>query len=313
MKKITYEKLLKSFLNVYFLRPENAIFCANLALSIHQSLNINKSDKIAEIATGDGIFSFLTFGGELNKSFDVYSHTDKLLKFDHKNDIFDSYNDDFYEPSIIKKANIQIDNGYDLKINLVKKALKLDLYKAIEVSSIEKAYSDKKFDKVMCFSSVYHFNNPKAILLKIKDFISEDGVLCINTISPSMIDFYSIMDKQYDANFVKFIDRGMRDLWPSVYSFKEWESIFKDAGFIVKKVTTVMPKSFSPIWNIGMRSFASQHISLYNLAKKYNSKEAAIIKQEYIDRALSFSGSFEINGAMHENDSAHLWVLERKF
>ena len=36
MKKITYEKLLKSFLNVYFLRPENAIFCANLALSIHQ-------------------------------------------------------------------------------------------------------------------------------------------------------------------------------------------------------------------------------------------------------------------------------------
>ena len=71
MKKITYEKLLKSFLNVYFLRPENAIFCANLAHSIHQSLNINKSDKIAEIATGDGVFSFLTFGGEFNKSFEV--------------------------------------------------------------------------------------------------------------------------------------------------------------------------------------------------------------------------------------------------
>lgn len=129
--------------------------------------------------------------------------------------------------------------------------------------------------------------------------------------SPAMIDFYSIMDKLYEDSYIKFIEQGMRDLWPSLYTVSEWKLLFKDAGFTVKKVESIITKEYAPIWNIGTRSFISENISMYNIVKKYEQEEAFIIKQEFIDKVLSFSDSFKINGGMDENDAGHLWILER--
>jgi len=72
-----------------------------------------------------------------------------------------------------------------------------------------------------------------------------------------------------------------------------------------------MKKEYAPIWNIGLRPFASQNADMYNIVRKHQPQDAKVIKQEYIDRALSISNSFKVNGNMDEDDAAHLWILRK--
>ena len=114
-----YNSLISEFLNVYWLRPENAIFSANLADSINRNFTSHEEDKILEVGLGDGIFSFTTWGGKLDKTFDVYSTTKRLTFGNYSDDIYDSYNKDTYQPVITRKASLKIDLGYDIKQNLI--------------------------------------------------------------------------------------------------------------------------------------------------------------------------------------------------
>jgi len=182
LNNIEYQHIIKRFLNVYFLRPENAIFAANLATAINSNLTLNNKNKVMEVGIGDGIFSFLLFGGEFDNSFDVYSHTKKFKIANKMNDIFDSY-DDTYNPLIVKKPSLVIDIGIDLRENSVNKASKLNLYRELIVGNIQNINKSGKFDKVLCFSTIYHIHQPLAILKILRNILVEGAVVYKHDVS----------------------------------------------------------------------------------------------------------------------------------
>ena len=306
-----YNSLISEFLNVYWLRPENAIFSANLADSINRNFTSHEEDKILEVGLGDGIFSFTTWGGELDKTFDVYSTTKRLTFGNYSDDIYDSYDKDTYQPVITRKASLKIDLGYDIKQNLINKASKLHLYNKLEVKDMEDVLDDDKFDKILLFSAIIHLANPLKVVSNLKNMLADEGEIYINTMSLGMTRLYSLLANSYNDEFVKFIERDMRNLWPSLYTVNNWKKLFVEAGLSIKRVETVISEEYAPVWNIGMRPFSSQNISLYMIAKKYETEEANNIKQEYIDIVLSFAESFKVDGSMNDNAGGHLFVLEK--
>jgi hypothetical protein len=119
MEKKTF---LREFLNFYWLRPENALMLYQRSLSYRKTLRFLdiKNDSI-DISCGDGVFSFLTFGGQLSADSDMFRSIKYEKNISRKIDNFDFYDDDYFI-KVKKKPIIKYSHGIDLKINLLKKS-----------------------------------------------------------------------------------------------------------------------------------------------------------------------------------------------
>lgn len=308
-----YDEFLKKYINVYWLRAENAIFSANLAVAIRNNISFNKNEKILEIACGDGIFSFLAFGGDFDKKFDIYSSVKKLDRSVENDDVFDFYNDEKYLPLISKYSQIKIDKALDIKESLLKKAEKLQLYKKTKLYNIETMSIEEEiyYDKVFLFSAIMHIEKINFLLKDVYANMSKNGKFYVNILTPKIVSFYEKVSSHYGKNFSSIMERDMRSLWPSLYTIKEWEDIFNANGFRVKNIANVMDDSFAPIWNVGTRMYFSQVANMFNEVKKYNEDSAMEIKQDHINTTLLFAKEFEASSNI-DNSCASLFILEKK-
>ena len=98
------EIILKNLLNIYWLRPETAIWRTLDALQLQK---IEFTKPILDIGCGDGIFTFSSLGGIIDTNYDVYRTIKKTNKFFSGNDIHDQLSD--IEHTIVKKPKISID------------------------------------------------------------------------------------------------------------------------------------------------------------------------------------------------------------
>ena len=82
--------LFKQFLNFYWLRPESALMLTLRSMSYRNGLKYFNKNSI-DVACGDGVFSFLTLGGELNEDTDMYQSLKLQNTVDRKLDTFDNF------------------------------------------------------------------------------------------------------------------------------------------------------------------------------------------------------------------------------
>ena len=97
------EKILKNFLNLYWLRPETAIW---RTLDVLQIKNRPFQSPILDAGCGDGSFTFTHFLGQTSSSFDVYTTIKNTQKYFHGNDIHNQTTS--IRPKIIKNATKKI-------------------------------------------------------------------------------------------------------------------------------------------------------------------------------------------------------------
>lgn len=121
--------LFEKFLNWYWLRPESAIFSALAADSCQKTLNLfGESKGTIDVSCGDGVFSFITFGGELAQSNDKFQSVDTSRPIRIGNhDVFDKY-EETYSLDIVHKPKIFYEYGADLKANSISKSSHLESY-----------------------------------------------------------------------------------------------------------------------------------------------------------------------------------------
>jgi hypothetical protein len=118
------QRWLEQWLNVYWLRPENALW---RTLNVMALEDIDFRQPSLDLSCGDGVFSFLLARGEFEREFDVYKGAGKLDEFYDNTDIYDAAPEE-YAPSINKSPEYNISVGTDWKPNLLEKADKLGFY-----------------------------------------------------------------------------------------------------------------------------------------------------------------------------------------
>ena len=69
------KKLLKQFLNWFWLRPESAILLSLRGAAYHETFKYFANDSL-DVSCGDGVFSFIACGGEISKANDMYQSLD---------------------------------------------------------------------------------------------------------------------------------------------------------------------------------------------------------------------------------------------
>ena len=167
------KNILENFLNVYWLRPETALWRTIDVLAM-DSL-IFKSPSL-DLGCGDGVFSFIRAGGEFAPGFDVFQSVTALDRYFENVDIYNSYDDGFISSVITKKPDSKIDVAFDHKEALLKKAATLGLYRKMVCrdANLGLPFDDSSFETV--FSNViYWLDSPQNIFKEVARALAPTG------------------------------------------------------------------------------------------------------------------------------------------
>ncbi|MGG7073558.1 methyltransferase domain-containing protein [Campylobacter sp. 9BO] len=163
---------LRELLNVYWLRPETALW---RAIDIHTMQDFKVSGNSLDLGSGDGVLSFIRGGGKFDLSFDDYRSIGNLDKFYHNIDIHDTFMDD-YNPCILKKPSYKFSVALDHKENLLKKAQHLDFYEDFvqHDANYPLPFKQDSFDSI--FSNIiYWLDDPQKSINEIARVLNGGG------------------------------------------------------------------------------------------------------------------------------------------
>lgn len=121
---INSNNFLKSHLNVNWLRLESALWDA-IASTVISRYEITPPS--LDLGCGNGIFSFITAGGDISIDYDWYVNVDTKGFWENR-DIYDVCKINRLEKYIAEKPTYNFTYGLDHKPNLLKQAESLDFY-----------------------------------------------------------------------------------------------------------------------------------------------------------------------------------------
>lgn len=306
---------LSQFMNIYWLRPETALWRALDCMALH---DIEFIPPIIDVGCGDGLFSFTRAGGILSPEYDMYIQVGKLDSFFDKVDIYDHYDVSAEAPIIYRKPAYQIDLGLDHKEALLKKALSLGCYTRVKVCDVNDPLPVESLKYRTLFSNIlYWLENYKKTLKEFNRILTDDGKVVL-LVPNNTLKEYFLYQKMYVKTkdpqwaWLNLIDRGRSENIRLCQSYEQWTRDFDDAGFKVVKHLQYLSKTVIQAWDIGLRPISSL---LIEMANKLSPKDRLEIKKKWIDHItpliqplceLSWFTDDEFPPAFH------LFVLEKK-
>ncbi|MDO8291981.1 MAG: class I SAM-dependent methyltransferase [Gallionella sp.] len=310
----TQDDNLRALLNVFWLRPETAMW---RAIDINAMKSFNFTSPSLDLGCGDGIFSFIRAGGRFSKNFDAFQTVGSLDKFFENVDVFDA-SDDSPSPNVEQVPSYKIDVGFDHKKNLLSKANKLSLYKELIEGSANQPlpFEDSKFNTI--FSNiVYWLDDPKFVFSEIYRVLKPGGKACLmlpNQTFPEF-SFYNqlyVKTQNKEWAFLEKLDRGrFEENFRQAKSSKEWENLILESGLSINEHVCHLSKTVIQIWDIGLRPLFPV---LLKMAKNMDEKNLIDIKNEWIDILDQFLKPLvKMDGSLHQNEEPafHCYILEK--
>lgn len=305
---------LKQLLNVFWLRPETALW---REIDIRTMSDFEMRSPSLDLGCGDGTFSFIRAGGEFGRSFDAFRSVTQLDQFFQNVDIFDSY-DETLSTAVVKTPNYQIDVGFDHKTNLLKKAGQLGLYKTFIQGDASQPLPlpDASFNSV--FSNiVYWLDSPQFVISEISRILKPGGVACLmlpNSTFPQFSFYNQLYVKGSDPRwkFLEILDRGrFADNIRQAKSLVEWQAMFKHAGLEIERHHAHLGKLTIQTWDIGLRPLFP---ILLEMANELPLEKLISIKEKWIQTMAAFIEPLikidkEIQG--EEESAFHCFELRR--
>jgi SAM-dependent methyltransferase len=234
-----------------------------------------------DVACGDGVFSFLHAGGAFDDAFDVFGAVGHLGRVTEQHaDMFDAASDRF-DPIIARPPDQQIDLGTDLKPELLRKADKLGLYRRLveHDGNAPLPLSDEAFATVYC-NSAYWIRAIDLFLRELRRVTRADGCIILHVKLASMRDYtLEAFGRQLGERFLRIIDRGRRECWPTVGTRRQWEERFGRAGLAIVEATPFATRTHAQIWDVGLRPIAPM---LVRMADALSPDTRLAVKRDWV-------------------------------
>ncbi|MDH5666796.1 MAG: methyltransferase domain-containing protein [Nitrospira sp.] len=279
---------LKQLLNVFWLRPETALW---REIDIRTMSAFEMRSPSLDLGCGDGLFSFIRAGGELDVSFDAFRSVSRMDKFFQNVDVFDSY-DENQSSAVIKPPKYQIDVGFDCKTNLLKKAGQIGLYGTLKQGDANKPlpFPEASFNSI--FSNIiYWLDSPQSVIAEISRVLKPGGTACLMlpNITFPQFSFY----KQLYVNggddrwrFLEMLDRGrFSDNIRQAKPLDEWQAMFGQAGIRIERHHYHLSKLTIQAWDIGLRPLFP---ILLEMSRELPPEKRIVIKAKWTEIMRTF-------------------------
>ena len=275
--------ILKSFLGVYWLRPETALWRTIDVLAMDSFIFESPS---LDLGCGDGVFSFIRAGGEFDFGFDVFQSVKALDRYFKNVDIYNNYDENYVSPLIEKLPGYQIDLGLDHKEALLKKAAALGLYRKMVCQDANQGLplDDGSF-KTVFSNIIYWLDDPNEIFREIARILTSDGkaiVMLPNNTFQHYSFYYRLFVKSGDKawKWLEKIDRGrLSENIKHTKNDEDWRKHFNTAGLEVVRHVRHLSKTVIEAWDIGLRPIFPV---LYKMASKIDAGDRIEIKNEWV-------------------------------
>ena len=241
------DRLLRQFVQAYWLRPENAFW---MALRSRTLSACEWAHPLLDLSCGDGVFMFLHRGGSFDPDFDVFSGVGSLDRGrDEHADIFDRVTDD-YRPGVRSLPRDTLDVGTDLKPTLLAKAGRLNFYRRLVEHDNEQPlpFGDASFRTVYC-NAAYWVNGIDRFLREIARVTQPAGRVVLQIKLDGMRRY--TLERHRHAlgdRFMDIIGRGRLACWPTLTNRATWERRFAQAGFTIDDATPFITETHARIW-----------------------------------------------------------------
>jgi SAM-dependent methyltransferase len=306
---------LNEMLNAHWLRPETALW---RCIDIEAMKHFNFLSPSLDFGCGDGTFSFIRAGGSLDITFDAFQSISNLDQYFNNVDIFDSY-DATARPVVKRRPNYLIDCAFDHKVNLLRKAKLLGLYKNFLVGDGNEGLpiKDNTFNSIFS-NMIYWLNSPSDAFREMARILKPGGRLCTmlpNSSFPEFSYYYNLCIKQKNPSFqfLDKLDRGrLSEIIRHSKSSQEWLKIIADAGFKVISHDRHLSKTVVQIWDIGLRPLFP---ILYKMASSLEHSKLIEMKKEWIEILKMFLEPIikldpELNQG--QEPAFHIFILEKQ-
>ena len=280
--RFSKQDYLMAFLNLYWLRPETALWRTLDCLALK---DVEFHPPIIDIGCGDGVFSFTRAGGLFDPSYDVFIHTGKLDSFFLNVDIYDSFENKNSSPRVIREPAYTIDVGLDNKEALLKKALSTRLYKEVKLADANKILPVENSSFRTIFSNILYWIEKYPLTLReMNRIVADDGIVVLHVPNETFHEysFYyrlHVKTSNHAWKWLHPIDRGRSQNIKFCRSFEEWRDDFVAAGFKVIHHRQYLSKTVLEAWDIGLRPISPYLIEMTN---KLNPNDRADIKHKWI-------------------------------
>ncbi|MHC5112175.1 MAG: methyltransferase domain-containing protein [Planctomycetota bacterium] len=275
--------LLRSFVQAYWLRPENAVWMA-LRSSALTACELRSPS--LDLCCGDGVFSFIHNGGRFTPEFDVFRTTDHLGKVSHEHaDMFDAF-DSTYQPEVSVRPMQSISVGTDHKTSLLDKARRLNLYNDLlhHDANAPMPFANGTFRSVYC-NSAYWMTELDFLLSELHRITAQDGIIVLHAKLDAIRTFtLDHHERRLGREFLDIIGRGRFDTWPSLLGRPEWESRIHNAGLSISHELPFATGAHAQMWDIGLRPVAPL---LVRMANTIDSSSRAAIKRDWVELMMT--------------------------
>ena len=310
--------VLRELLNVYWLRPETALW---RAIDIETMKDFEVEGNSLDLGCGDGVLSFIRGGGKFDTSFDDYQSIGNLDKFYDNHDVHDTFIEG-YLPKISKKPDYMFSTALDQKNNLLQKSKTLGFYNDFILHDANKKmpFQENSYDSI--FSNiVYWLDEPQKSINEISRVLNRGGQAALMLPNSSMPDFsffnqLHIKNQNKDYEFLKYLDRGRYSSnIKTSKSYEEWKNIISKSGLKIVTHKMHLSKTVIQIWDVGLRPLFPVLLKLVNAVE--DKEKLQEIKNEWIEifmKLLEPLFDLEMQNKLNQNEEKafHYFVLEKR-
>lgn len=303
---INIENLFEAHLNVSWLRPANVVWDTMASWWVRHTPFRNP---VLDLGSGNGIFSFLTAGGEFSSDFDWF------VNVDTERSSSDMYN---VQPkrrgltsSIVKKPEYRIDIALDRKANLLSQAALLGLYDqtVCRDANARTPFAKNTFNTIFC-NILYWLRDPVGFLKECRRILQPDGqvILCM----PDPL-FYAYCEsyrfKDLKSNYLRLLNGKRANCIRWTMNVAQMKGLARRTGFQVVRHHGYLTRRTLTLWDTELRATTRP------IAKALNGcglEKRAAIKREFVTGVRPVLRSLlEEERRSEKNNGFHVFVLAR--
>jgi len=252
---------LDRFLNVYWLRPENALW---RTLDCHALADIRFEEPSLDVGCGHGVFSFIRAGGDFSRDFDVYSSIENTTGYADGNDIYDAV--DVWHPAISRQPDYRITMGIDRKANLLDKARTLGIYRDLQVVDC----NGKMPFEAGSFETIYtniadEIQQRQDHLADMATLLTPSGKLVMTVKTSRLYECrMEALAPGFSENWIQLIDRGRSATYADLPDLSGWSELLDSAGLELLEARSAVGSMQGSMWEVGLRPLSPVLIKMTN-------------------------------------------------
>lgn len=301
----------KAFLNLNWLRPENALCQVVDAYYVKPHLVGNR---IMDLGCGNGYFTFTMMGGEFTIDYDYYVNTE-TRHFYQNADIYDTCKNLDISSFIQKQPERKFSLGVDYKEALLTQASQLGLYERTVLNDLNKScdLAARDFETIYC-NMIYWLDDPYKAIQGLEGLLIKRGRLILTFPDPKIFEFcfsYAWKNQKMQKLWQR-LNRGRVESLKWIKSIEEFENELKAhcPGFSITYAKSYQNAITLLVWDIGLRPLS---VPLIKMSEKLSVEDRREVKADFMEATLPYVNDLLENELIGKDDGGwNIVVLSKR-